>query len=457
MHRRVAFSMTIDPDGAMHDWVDLPTGFALLPIPTQEAVHLIGARAYEEVLVEIAERERPDVMVTHPPYDFLTPSGAARIRAAGTKLVAYAFDDEIFAGAYSPSRKAAIAAMYDRYATTREVPWATAPQPAVDERAAEYDAVLVGRAYPRRAVLVEALRAAGLHVVARGIGWPDGFVSRAGMRELYARAAVVVTTADWEDVAVPMVKHRLLDTAMLGAFQVAQEAPDLRRYFAADEVPSFKDAAELVARVRAAIADPVSRREMARRARARALAEHTWTRRFPQLIAPLALGEPRVPVGRARLFDQLLLALASRAEASGRIAAAADLWRAAVERDPDEPAAACGLGRCLRDLGDRKGALPFLARAAAVEQPLCASALDCRLPSYGVGVGLGRMALFPPAAEATILRVAALLELRRVAEAAAVLDAIGEPALARAVARAIVLDEDPAFAPIRSRLARFSL
>ena len=42
--KTVAFSMTIDPEGAMHDWVDLPEGWALRPVPNQEAVRLLGAR-----------------------------------------------------------------------------------------------------------------------------------------------------------------------------------------------------------------------------------------------------------------------------------------------------------------------------------------------------------------------------------------------------------------------------
>src|SRR5579859_2738598 len=153
-----AFSMTIDPEGAMHDWVDLPDGWSLLRVPTQELVHLVGPHAYQEALIDLCERERPEVLVTHPPYDWLDPPTAARIRAAGTRLVAYAFDDEIFAGEYSTNVRAEIARIYDRYLTTREVRWATRPLPALPERNAELDVVLVGRAYQRRRALVEALR-----------------------------------------------------------------------------------------------------------------------------------------------------------------------------------------------------------------------------------------------------------------------------------------------------------
>src|SRR5256885_1025266 len=133
---RCAFSMTLDPEGAMHDWVDLPDGWELLRVPTQELVHLVGPHAYQEALIDLCERERPEVLVTHPPYDWLDPPTAARIRAAGTRLVGYAFDDEIFAAAYDANVRAQLAQIYDRYVTTREVRWATRPLDALPERPA---------------------------------------------------------------------------------------------------------------------------------------------------------------------------------------------------------------------------------------------------------------------------------------------------------------------------------
>jgi hypothetical protein len=471
-----AFSMTIDPDGAMHDWVDLPDGWRLLRIPTQEAIHLLGPAGYQAVLVEVCARERPDVLVTHPPYDWLTPSVAARIRASGTRLVGYAFDDEIFATQYGMNVHSALREAYDRYVTTREVRWATAPLPQLRTPAEDeprHEVVLVGRAYPRRVALVERLRSAGVEVVTRGEGWPGGFASRAEMLDLYAHAAIVLTTADWESREVPMVKHRLLDTAMLGAFQVAQAAPDLRRYFSDDEVPSWRDADELIAQVRTALADPARRRRSAEAARRRALAEHTWTTRWAELLdgvrlpdEPLAL---RPPDGTAEqrnersfLFDQLLVALASRAEADGRIAAAAALWRERLARDPGahegagDPAAMAGLGRCLRDLDERAEAIEWLRRAARAETPICAGAIHAALPSFGAGVGLGRLGLLPPNAEPTILLVAALVEVERVDEACAVLDEIRAPALARAVVATLSFSERPELAPLRQALEALS-
>jgi tetratricopeptide (TPR) repeat protein len=451
--RRIAFSMTIDPDGAMHDWVDAPDEWTVEPIPTQEAVHLVGIAGYQELLVDLCARERPSLLVTHPPYDYLSPAVAERIRAAGTRIVGYAFDDEIFAAGYGAATRAALARIYDRYVTTREVRWATRPLDALPAREPEFDVVLVGRAYARRVELVAALRAAGLRVEARGLGWPGGFVSRAAMLDLYARAAVVLTTADWEQHAVPMVKHRLLDAAMLGVFQIAAAAPDLRGYFSDEEVASYGSTEELIAAVRAALADPAGRRTRAERARRRALADHTWRVRFPELIAPLTLDE-REPPGRSLAFDQLLLALATRAESDGRVGAAAALYRRLLARDPAQPTAAAGLGRCLRDLGQLETALPWLRQsaAAAVELATCAAALHAGVPAFGAGTGLGRLALFPPAAEPTLYLVATLAELGRVDEAVALLDGITDAPLARAVAASLDAREVPSLAAPLERL-----
>jgi len=446
--------MTIDPDGAMHDWVDLPDGWQLTRIPTQEAVHLIGIPAYQDLLVDLCEREAPHVLVTHPPYDWLDARTAERIRATGTRLVGYAFDDEIFAGNYDTATRAALAKAYDRYATTRDIRWATAPLPPLSPAAnPDIDVVLVGQAYDRRHALVDALRAAGFRVVTRGSGWSHGYIARDAMLELYAGSAVVLTTADWEAHAVPMVKHRLLDTAMLGAFQIAQDAPDLRSYFPADEVPSFTSATDLVDSVRAALADPAARRGSADAARTRALAEHTWRTRFPQLIDGLTFS-PRDAAGRSQLLDQLLIALASRAETSGRLAAAHALYAELLRRAPDQATAHAGFGRCARDLGDHAGALEHLRTAAAASQPIAAAAVHARLPGFGIGAGLGRLAQLPPSAEPIAIACATYAELGRIDDAVALLDAIADRVLARALAEMLVFGDDPTLAPLQAAVER---
>lgn len=454
--RRAAFAMTMDPDGAMADWVDPPDGWTIERVPA-ELVELIGPDAYGELLADYCAVERPDLLVLHPPYDHLTARAARAIREAGTRLVAYAFDEPIVARRRAPGGAERVRALYDRFVTTDEVPWATAPAPPIARAPIVHDAALVGRAYARRIALVASLREAGLDVAVRGAGWPcelgAGYASRDELRALYAESAAVITTSDWEDEPVRMVKHRLVDTAMLGAFQVAEAAPDLRRYFTDEEVPSYVDARELAELLRAARADGDGCRARASAAREHALAEHTWRVRFPLLIEGLALpGERPAPAERSKLFDQALSALGSVAERDGKLGAARAIYQERLSRGFDASASA-GLGRALRALGDPEAALPHLEAAARSEPPVSSASLDLALPLAGYGKGLAAGAL-PPAVDPLAHRVAALMELGREAEAAQSIDAIADPLLARAVAQAIALDDALDAPALRAALAR---
>jgi hypothetical protein len=70
-----------------------------------------------------------------------------------------------------------------------------------------------------------------------------------------------------------------------------------------------------------------------------------------------------------------------------------------------------------------------------------------------VGTGLGRLGLFPPAAEPLIGVVQALCGQDRLADAAAALAGVREPALAAAIVATVRFPDDAPFAPLRAALA----
>lgn len=447
---RVAASMTIDPDGAMHDWIDLPEGWSLTPIPTQEIIHLVGVEGYQALLVDIAERERPAVMLTHPPYDYVTAAAAERIRATGTKLIAYAFDDDIFAMQQNSARDFA-ETIYDRYATTRQVRWATRPiPPAPRTDPPQHDIVLVGRAYPRRVALVETLRSLGFSVTTRGLDWPEGWIDRAGMIELYGAAKIVITTSDWEDCDVRMVKHRVLDTALLGAFQMIERSGDLAAYFAEDEVVSYGDVDELVSLLREWLPENWKCRAYAERARARVIAQHGWTLRWTQLTDGLALSAVKQP-GYSALLDQSYTTLAARAEIDHRWYAAHALWTQLAQRQPNSSTAWAGIGRCLLATKRSREAIEPLLRSLQAPA-ITASYLSAQVSSHGVGTAMGHYGLWPPTAEAAALLIAAYQEAGDETGAVLFLEKITDPALRRRLAT--VLQAPGAGAPLLDAIAK---
>ncbi|PKN57063.1 MAG: hypothetical protein CVU56_12800, partial [Deltaproteobacteria bacterium HGW-Deltaproteobacteria-14] len=370
---RVLLTETVDPDGAMYRWLSpalQAAGHRVVVVPGQEAAHHLGVSGFQALLVAAADALDPDLILTHPPYDHMSAATADRLRARGARLVGFAFDDPIFTPewrARGPLEAvlAGIDACYDAWLTTSQrfaelaaatapgsrvlpIRWAMCPPSPAAPRCGDIPArvVLVGSAYPTRVALIRTLAAAGLPLLVRGHGWPEaaprlalpagadvdlgGHVDAATATALL-RAGVVVSTADWEDRPVPMLKLRVLEAAFAGACQVAAACPELGAHFTPDEVAPYADATDLVAVLRGLLADAPRRAAMAAAAHDRARREHTWETRLAELIAALAaVGRPvrAIATDRAEPLACPALALtamslATSAEFNGRAAAAA--------------------------------------------------------------------------------------------------------------------------------------
>ena len=479
MTLRILLHETMDPDGALAGWCSpelAARGFSVRVFPVQEAIHALGPDGVRAAFMAVAREFGPDVVLVHPPYDFLDRKTIARLQTElGAKVVAFAFDEPLFAVARGPLARGAprspatgslvyksfceTARAFDRYATTDRasaerlaadgvraawVPLAASPIPLAtraDVAAPAGHAVLVGRAYPRRVALVEAVRAAGIPVAVFGAGWPGHGVLRGpAMHAMLASADAVVTTADWEDVAVPMVKARLLEAAFLGARQVVQAAPDLAAYLTTpEECLVWEDTAGLVAALRETLADPAAARQRAEKARARALAEHRWGTRWDQLTEGLVLDAGSTG-GASRAGNdawcQLVAALAHAAERDGRARLAAAFFRAWYDTAPNATAAA-GL--------ERVGGADAGADAGVAATPTDAGTADglyARVgAAHGAPRGLGAAGYLDPAPERAAWAFAATPDLTR-------LSACDDDFIV-AMAALVTAPEEPLSAPAR--------
>jgi len=161
-----------------------------------------------------------------------------------------------------------------------------APRPEV---VPDVDVGFVGQRYGIRARLVERLRAAGVDVAAYGSGWEAGRLPVDDVPLLFARARIVLGVGTiGHSERLLALKLRDFDATMAGACYLTQDNPDLHPLFVPDEeIACYRDADDLVRRVRGLLAEPARREEIGRRARARALRDHTWARRFGDLFAVL--------------------------------------------------------------------------------------------------------------------------------------------------------------------------
>jgi spore maturation protein CgeB len=78
--------------------------------------------------------------------------------------------------------------------------------------------------------------------------------------------------------------QRLFDAAAAGAFILAEYKADIERLFPKDEIETFKSKEEMREKAIYYLEHPDQRREKAVAARARVLAEHTWTHRAREIL-----------------------------------------------------------------------------------------------------------------------------------------------------------------------------
>jgi spore maturation protein CgeB len=81
------------------------------------------------------------------------------------------------------------------------------------------------------------------------------------------------------------VNPRTFELAACEAFQLVDRRQPLPALFAADELATFTNAAEMRAQIKWYLARPAERSQMAARARTRVLAEHTYAHRMRRVLA----------------------------------------------------------------------------------------------------------------------------------------------------------------------------
>ncbi len=152
--------------------------------------------------------------------------------------------------------------------------------------------VFVGQAYGFRKEFVARLRAAGLEVVTRGPGWPEGPVSEAEIIGLFRRARIILGHGGvgWSQ-SLRNLKGRDFDAPCVGGgVYLTTFNPDLVPYFAVrEEVEMFAGELDAVEVARQLLSDDERRRRIAAAGRQRCLRDHSWQRRFEAVLETLGV------------------------------------------------------------------------------------------------------------------------------------------------------------------------
>jgi spore maturation protein CgeB len=175
----------------------------------------------------------------------------------------------------------------------------TPPLPAA---ACRYPVSFVGAAYGTRPAMVDALRREGIDVACFGHGWPAGPVEAKRISQIVRTSQISLNFSEASQkgpgsAGGRQIKARVFEVPGYGGCLLTEQAPDLERYFhVGEELLMFEGRDELVGAVKSLLAHPEQRDVIARRGFERVSKEHTYDRRFDDLLREL----PRRTAKRSR-------------------------------------------------------------------------------------------------------------------------------------------------------------
>lgn len=162
-----------------------------------------------------------------------------------------------------------------------------------ERRALGADVAYLGYAYPNRLEMMEALQ--DFDVRLWGVGWDASPALAARFRRepvhglkktLVYNATAVNLNLQSHSYQLDGVTCRPFEVAACGAFCLTEPRRDLAAFFrAGEEMVTFDGTADLRGKIAHFLARPDERRAIAEKARARALAEHTYLHRVRQVLA----------------------------------------------------------------------------------------------------------------------------------------------------------------------------
>lgn len=166
--------------------------------------------------------------------------------------------------------------------------------------ACRYPVSFVGAAYGNRRATIARLRHEGIEVVCFGHGWPEGPIETKRMGEIFRESQISLNFSDGahgrSDFASRQIKARIFEVPGYGGCLLTEKAPDLDRYFhVGEEILAFEGADEMIQQVKSLLSRPERRDEVARCGFERVRRDHTYERRFEELLRELPQRVPRRP------------------------------------------------------------------------------------------------------------------------------------------------------------------
>lgn len=298
----------------------------------------VGRKKFNEELLEITKREKPELLFAFMYTDELDPSTLLAIKEkTNTKTIAWFADDywrfwnyskhwvPYFDWIVTTYSKAAEWYRQAGFLKVIHLQWAcnTAVYRPLD-MVKDIDVSFVGQYKPPREKVIRVLQDAGISVEAFGFGWPNGRVSQDEMLKIFSRSKINLNLSArpslfsprvlarlffkksinrlvpdfrlidnfraWRHFAVPHTHARPFELAGCKAFVISGLSEDLPNcYEDGKEMVFYRSLGDLVQKIKYYLAHNEERKRVAERAYERTMREHTYERRFEEILKLLGV------------------------------------------------------------------------------------------------------------------------------------------------------------------------
>ncbi|MCK9364563.1 MAG: glycosyltransferase [Syntrophales bacterium] len=258
-----------------------------------------------------AKAEKPDVIFTYLSGEIVSPETIRALRSWGIPLIHFSLNDKehfvgkVRCGLAFGSRD--ICPLFDLCWTSTEdalkkycvdgalpvyLPEGANPdihKPCDCEKT--IDVSFVGQCYGNRPETISRLQQEGIHVEAFGYGWPNGPLSTEEMVHIYSKSRINLGFGGVEGHNETFcLKGRDFEIPMSGGLYLTEYHQELEPiYDLGKEIVVYQGFDDLVRAINRLLAHPEEAEAIRAAGRRRALAAHTWEKRFETIFSLLKL------------------------------------------------------------------------------------------------------------------------------------------------------------------------
>ena len=165
-------------------------------------------------------------------------------------------------------------------------------RPPLPSRECAYDVTFIGNLYGDRRAWIEGLRSCGVNVTTFGQGSDGGVIAAADIPETYRKTRISLNFSDsglqLDGIRLKrsrQIKARVFEVPGAGSLLLTQAAGGLSDHFRiGEEIDVFDRPDELAGKIRFYLSNPDARDRLAQAGHRRVVAEHTYDRRFRDLL-----------------------------------------------------------------------------------------------------------------------------------------------------------------------------